>query len=512
MVVRTALVRTSYRKVTLEALGESDVTQAGSLAEAIRAAVGAHKPDGIAIALSGERSFYRRLDLPAAAQKEVENVLGFELEATVPFEMEDAVYDYRMLKREAGSSTVAVFAAIARTDDVRERVNLVRDALGQEPERVGTGALPLLNLSQVIPELEQPFRMASGAAGMPPGVVPVPNAIRGPVAIVDIGETTSDVVIMAAGEPIFARTLSRGTVGLPGSAPALARELRQSLGAFLASGGDKLAGMYLVGGGASVQGAELFLSTELGVSILPLPTPKLEGLQPGQAELLPRYAKALGLALGLTGRPKGLNLRRGALQAERRYPFLREKTPLLAGLAAVIVVSFGFSVMAEMRSLDAEHDVLIAKLAAASLDVLGEEISDPDKAKQALEQGPGGADDDPMPRADAFDVMVKLSEAVPREVVHDVVEFDVNRSHVTIQGTVPSIPDAQGIAEKMKEHKCFKDVKISRTSQFGEGKQKYVLEFELKCDSTKKKKPAAGADSADSAAAPASTTKPEVLK
>src|SRR5262249_36248755 len=160
-----------------------------------------------------------------------------------------------------------------------------------------------------------------------------------------------------------------------------------------------------------------------------------------------------------TGRPKGLNLRRGALQAERRYPFIREKTPLLAGLAAVIVVSFGFSIMAEMRSLDAERDVLIAKLSAASLDVLGEEISDPDKPKQALEEGAGGPDDDPMPRADAFDVMVKLSEAVPKEVVHDVVEFDVNRTHVTVQGTVPSIPDAQAIAEKMKEHKCFKDVK-----------------------------------------------------
>ena len=31
-------------------------------------------------------------------------------------------------------------------------------------------------------------------------------------------------------------------------------------------------------------------------------------------------------------------------------------------------------------------------------------------------------------------------------------------------------------------HKCFKDVKISRTSQFTEGKQKYVLEFDLRHD------------------------------
>src|ERR1700754_1548729 len=95
-VVRTALIRTAYRKVTLEALGEADVVSAGSEVEAIRQAVGALKPDGAAIALSGERSYYRRLDLPAAAQKEIDNVLAFELEATVPFEMEDAVFDYRV--------------------------------------------------------------------------------------------------------------------------------------------------------------------------------------------------------------------------------------------------------------------------------------------------------------------------------------------------------------------------------------------------------------------------------
>jgi general secretion pathway protein L len=101
--------------------------------------------------------------------------------------------------------------------------------------------------------------------------------------------------------------------------------------------------------------------------------------------------------------------------------------------------------------------------------------------------------------------MVKLSESVPKDVVHDVVELDVNRGHVQIQGTVPSIPDAQAIADKMKEHKCFKDVKVTRTSQFTQDKQKYVLEFDLKCEDKKKatkgaKDTAAASDSAQPAA------------
>jgi general secretion pathway protein L len=81
--------------------------------------------------------------------------------------------------------------------------------------------------------------------------------------------------------------------------------------------------------------------------------------------------------------------------------------------------------------------------------------------------------------------MVQLSKAVPKELTHDVVELDVARGHVVIQGTVPTVSDAQTISENMKEHKCFKDVKIARTSQFSEGKTKYVLELDIKCDSKK---------------------------
>jgi len=485
-VVRAALIRTAYRKVYLEALGEVAIADAGSEQEAIRAAAGMVRPDAAAIAISGEQSFYRRLELPAAAQKEIENVLGFELEATIPFEMEDAVFDYRLLKREPGSATIPLFAAVARTSDVLERITAVREALGFEPERVSSGALPLANLEALMPELTKP---AAAAAG--------------PVVILDLEQHTSDVLILAGGEPVFARTLSRGIVGQPDWGAMLARELRQTIAAWRNLGGEPPAGLYLVGGGASLQGAEWFFSSEIGVSVLPLPTPRLEGITAEQSAVLPRFAKALALAVGLTGRGKSLNLRRGALELERSYPFLREKIPILAGLGTVIALSFTFSVVAEVRSLDAEREALAAGLAAASRDVLGEETSDPARARELLENGPG-TDDDPMPRVDAFDVMVQLSKAVPKEVTHDVLELDVNRGHVTLQGTVPSVTDAQAIAEKLKEHRCFRDVKIGRTTQFVEGKQKYVLDLDLRCEDKKKKK--AGGTTAEP---DASAEKPE---
>ncbi len=488
-IVRAVLLRSTYKHVVLEAMAEVAIAEAGSEAAAIKAAVGAVKPDAAAMVLSGERAYYRRVELPAAAQKELQNVLAFELESNVPFEMTDAVFDHRILKREKSSPTLPIFATIARIDDIRERIAILKEAIGIEPEQISAGAFPLINLSSIMPEIEKHPAAAPGA----------------PIAILNLGESTSDIMIIDDGEPVFARTLSRGTAGLPGSAPALARELRQSFAAWRALGGEMLGGMYLVGGGSNAQGAELFLSTELGISILPLPKPKLEGLTPEYEAIIARFAVPLGLALGLLGRSKAFNLRRGALEAQRSYPFLREKIPLLAGLSAVILMSFGFSIVAELRSLDAENEFLKAKLSAATRDILGEETDDIDRARELLEPG-GAAEDDPLPHADAFDVLVQLSKAVPKEMVHDVAEFDVSRGHVVIQGIVPTVSDAQTVSENMKEHKCFKDVKIARTSQYAGDRTKYVLEFDLKCEA-KKKKPAASEP--ESSAQPASTAKPD---
>ncbi|HVY48697.1 MAG TPA: pilus assembly protein PilM [Minicystis sp.] len=488
--VRVALVRTSYRRVAIEALAEVDVASVGSELEAVRALAGPLKPEATAVVLSGEKTFFRKLELPAAAQKEIDNVLAYELEATVPFEMDEAVFDFRVLKRSAGqaAATLPIFAAVARVEDVRERVALAREAVGVEPERVGAGATPLANLVTLYPDLER-------------------ASVAGPIALANLGEDTSDVLVLQGGEAVFTRTVSRGTAGLPATAPAMARELRQTFAAWRTQGGAPLAGMVLLGPGAALPGAELYLTTELGVPSIPLTTPKVEQTPADVAARAPRFARALGLALGLH-KSRGFNLRQGKLEPERRYPFLREKVPLLSGLAAVIAVSFGFSIIAELRTLSAEHELLTAKLAVASRDVLGTETTDPDKAKELLE-GPGKDEDDPMPHADAFDAMVQVSKAVPKDVVHDIVEFEFQRQHLLLQGTVPSVGDAETIAKNLREYKCARDVKIGRTVQSGENKQKYTLDVDFKCTEPKKKGPPDAAGAASAAASPA---RPEAAK
>jgi general secretion pathway protein L len=471
--IKVAAIRTAYRKVQLVGLASVEVVQAGGVAEAISMAARAVMGDGRGLGDSlGE-------------------VLPFELEASLPFDLSEAVFDYRVLPglREKKGEELAILVGVAKTADVQGRIDLLKGALGVEPERVGLGAFPIANLVGIVPTINE-----------------------GVVCVVDLGTVSSDVLILQNGEPIFARTLGLGTKGLPGTAAKLARELRTTIAGHRSQGGEPPSRLYLCGGGAYVSGAEAFLSSALEIPVEKLPAPMIEAALPmGDQATIARFAKAIGLALGLGPKALGLNLRKGTLAFERGMAWVKDRIPLLAGLAAVILVSFLFSAWAQLYAKSKEKQVLEAALGQVSKEVLGEETTSATRAKELLNQQTAINDEDPLPHADAFDVMVKLSEQIPQSMTHDIEELDVQKNHVVVHGIVPSVADAEQIKTNLKTERCFSDPKITRTNAMvGDSRQKYVLEFDLKCPEDQKggdKKPAAGAAGSGSAA-PAAGGKP----
>src|SRR5579862_5914412 len=103
--VKVALVRSAYRKVALLRVASADVPTSGGVAEATRIAVSRaladepQGPDAVATAIDGARAAIHRLLLPATAQKQLNEVLAYELGAQVPFDLETAVFDWRLLGR-----------------------------------------------------------------------------------------------------------------------------------------------------------------------------------------------------------------------------------------------------------------------------------------------------------------------------------------------------------------------------------------------------------------------------
>ncbi|MFO0678757.1 MAG: pilus assembly protein PilM [Polyangiaceae bacterium] len=512
--VKVAVVRTAYRKRELTALVSVDIGEvetpvsmssiatpsstmrsgrsvppppppelAGPTFDAIRRAIllamgtgrGA-SGDGVASSIPGDRVAVRVLALPESVHKQIAEVLPFELESDVPFEMSESVFDHRVLRDPPGprpakgeKEDIRVLAVVAPTEVVKARIDLVRAALGVEPDVIGASGFPLGQLVAHTPALN---------AGTP-------------VVVLDLGTRTSDVVVLVAGEIVFARTLSLGTQGLPGSASRLAREIRMSIAAFRAQGGEVPSALFLAGGGAFVSGAESFLSAELEMEVSLLPPPQLEmpTVAPDAIATMPKFAKAVGMALGLSAREGGINLRQGSLTYERGYGWIKEKIPVVAGLVTVLLVSFLFSSTAKLLAAGKEKDVYSKALATVTKEVLGEETSDANHASELLASQTAFTDEDPLPHADAFDVMMKLSEMIPPSIVHDVEELDVNKGHVVIHGIVGSIPDAQSISTSLATERCFADVKVKSTTQVvGGERQKYVLEFDLKCPEDQKKK------------------------
>jgi len=494
--VKAAVVRSSYRKVQLVGLASVEVAQAGGVVEAIAACAricGGERGgpfDAVAIAIEGQRATVKVIGLPASAAKSVSDVLPFELESALPFDVEESVFDYRVLPglREIKGEELGVLVGVAKTVDVVSRIDLVKAAMAVEPERVGIGAFPIANLLPYIPSLSE-----------------------GVVALVDVGTVSSDVLILRGGEPLFARTIGIGTKGLPASASKLVRELRTTLAAHRSAGGEPPTRMLLCGGGAYVSGAEGFLGGSVGIPVEVLPPPAIEApaMVPAHAATIARFAKAMGLAVGLGGRPIGFNLRKGPLAFERGFAWVKEKVPLLAGLAAVILVSFLFSAWAQLYAKSKEKAVLEAALAIVTKDVLGEETTSASRANELLNAQTSLADEDPLPHADGFDVMVKLSELIPPSITHDIEELDIQKQHVIVHGIVPTIPDAQAIRAALATERCFTEPKVTRTTaQVGGSNQKYVLEFDIKCPEDVKggaKKPGAASSASGTPSASAST-------
>src|SRR5580700_11243727 len=233
--VKVAVVRSNYRKVGLGRLTTVDVATSASVVEAVRAAVARsldgekQGADAVAVAIDGSRAAIHRLLLPSTAQKELASVLAYELEAQVPFDLDSAVFDWRLLARGVEDGQLPIVAAVARIEDVRARIDLVKEAIGQDPERVAVGAFALGALVPYLPGLAE----------------------EEAVAIVDLGAKASEVIVFERGDAVFARTLSCGTEGLPATAARLARDIRVSFAGHQSQGGAPPSRVYLCGGGPS---------------------------------------------------------------------------------------------------------------------------------------------------------------------------------------------------------------------------------------------------------------------
>ncbi len=427
--------------------------------------------------MPGDDVSLRRIELPPAALRKMDELLPFEMESLIPFDAAETLLDHQLADPPDPTKIRVVVCAVTRTK-VRERLDLLVRA-GLDPEELVPGPAALGGLVSFIPAL------ASDGAQM----------------LVHLARARTDVAVLRKGKLELARSISAGIDDLReagfGDAPygsgaeRLFRELRQTLASHRMQGGEDVEAVRVSGELDAGEALFAWLARALDRTAIPLEmpsAPELDPTQPVDMARSPAFALALGLAGQTLLKGKHLDLRKGDLAKKRSMGAIRELAPLLGVCSAFVVVAYFFSVYAHWSVLIARREVLESELAEVSEQRLGESTRDALRARSLLDSGRQSPD--PLPAFDAFDALIALSAAIPDGIDHDLQRLQIDlgddRSggHIELQATVSSIEERDRIAQSLGEVPCFRNLELGPMTTAGEGRRQYRLEMDLQCPGT----------------------------
>ncbi len=412
-------------------------------------------PDQIIVSLDGREASMRSVNLPLGAAKRLAEVLPFELDEKIPFDVTETVVEYQEIARH--ETTLDVLAAVVPRTKVTSFLSELKDS-GIDPVEIAIGAAALDGLAQVMPELAGP----------------------GPHLLVDVQADRTDVCVLQAGRCSFARTLGKGVAAYNDG--SLGPVIKRTVAAYLAAGGEPAVTARLSGWLAVDESAPVWLTQVLGIEAVAIQLPEA----PGNPDRRPVFAHATALAARVGGKARRLNIRRGEFAHARARGAMRTHMRLLAICAVPILLSFLFAIWARYSVLSDEQAALEEQLAEVTARVFDRETRSAVEARELLIGGRRVAD--PLPRFTAYDVLDAISAAVPSDITHDTrrltIEIDDQAREGTfeIQGVVASIAERDAIAANFESHECFNEIKPGPVSP-GPGNEgvNYRLEATVHC-------------------------------
>ncbi len=453
--------------------------------------------DVVHCALPGEEVTVKTIDLPVGAGRRIEQVLRYELDELLPYDIDEAIFDQVELGRDGERVNLLTATAL------RKRIETLISGLGGrgiDPREIGVAPLAYRHFS---------------------GTEPV-GGKEELVAVVDLGHQRTNVMIreqrvvtartiLRGGRDLTARLADVGRIpfseaeaykrqgGISGKVgevlrtalEPLVREVRQTVAGHVAAGGGRIRRVLLCGGGSLLGGLDGLLANELGVPV------ERQGADLGSSQRgrdQDQAPEVFLLAQHLGGReqvPKGrrINLRRGDLSFKGDFQHLRRRMVWAAFLVLAVLLAWIFGNYAEFRVLEQESAGLEERLLARSREYLGREVLSQEEINGLL--GQTVEQKRPYPEFDAFDILVELSRRIPPTVVHDVEILDIRPKRITLKAVVDANlagdagPEALTPTDLIKQElekyeDCFTAVRMGKVQTVGERKR-YEMEIESKC-------------------------------
>jgi type IV pilus assembly protein PilM len=273
------LVRVTVTPLLADAIVEGEVMDPGIVADAIQAALASAgvKSTAVVTAVGGRDVIIKKISIERVPEKQARELMRWEAEQHVPFDMESVELDFQILDPEADGVEMSVLLVAAKRELIESKMRVLTDA-GLEPAIVDVEAFALHNAFEVNH----------------------PDAMNGLVSLVNIGHDVTNINILDDGVPLLTRDLTVGTRRFRedlqrerGLTVEQAQELVQGFdrsphlesvlegrgeeiavgieraAAFLAqnSRGGQLRAIYTCGGGSRIPGLNEMLATRLHITV-----------------------------------------------------------------------------------------------------------------------------------------------------------------------------------------------------------------------------------------------------
>lgn len=511
--VKAVLLETTLRGFQVKSYTTAVVPTEGERLPRLEAAVHqllASAPltaDTVVVSVPGVSMATHSLALPFSDQKKVEAALSGEVADQLPFDLDEAIYDYQANETKTGDVKGAqVLVGVVRKEELGALLeSLKRSKL--DPRIVTHPGLAYQNVLATLP----------------------PTADDQGVAVIDLGHERTSIAIGKAGGPVdFARTFMGGGLGLtkalanefkiplaeaqtwkethgavgaevvgPDAERAagafmralqpVIRELRSSIKAYTARLKRPVTRLLLCGGTAKLLGLTGQLEKDLGIatSIVALPpeTQGALGLGAGP-EAVQAWALALrGQATG--AKAPRFNLRRGEFAFKSDFDFAKDKLGQIAAFAVVLLVLLIASGVARNTILERREKAVDQIVCDVTQRILGKCEKNFDIALNLLEgkESPTAS----VPKRSAVTLLAEVSQRIPADspVTIDRVTVDLDRIELVCQA--PSVKQMEDIITALKTYKCFKEISEGKVEKSKDGtKVSFRLDVKVECpeDST----------------------------
>jgi type IV pilus assembly protein PilM len=184
------LAKVAVTPVLADAIVEGEVMDPGIVADAIRGlfVTGGVKQKSVVTAVGGRDVIVKKIQMDRMKESDAREVIRWEAEQHVPFDMENVELDFQILDPDAEGLQMNVLLVAAKRELVENKVTLLTDA-GLTPEVIDVDAFALHNAFEVN----------------------YPDELQGMIGLLNIGHEVTNINILEDGVPILTRDLAIGT-------------------------------------------------------------------------------------------------------------------------------------------------------------------------------------------------------------------------------------------------------------------------------------------------------------